>query len=308
MESKRECVDPDCGVMLAAYEMGLLVSDDRVRFERHLSHCKVCQEQLYAMAPNMITMQANATDSAHTLASQLRSSAMAHASMNDLEKELKREAELSKRRASGDATPSGSGWGEWLRAIGERIWPAHGRTARWATMAPIAITALLVVVIALQQAGQSPDWASHAQIEPVAYVPQSTRDAASGDAGVMMSAGMLAYVGGSYEEAAPLLAEAADLMDPGATRDQARFFAGLSFLLVGDTEAARLHLEVAASSEILVVADRSQWYLAQLNLLEDQPEDARRLLKELAAGSPGYRVQAAELLGELESVKGKPTP
>lgn len=303
MESKRKCVDPDCGVMLAAYEMGLLVSDDRIRFERHLSMCEVCQEQLYTMAPNMIAMQANATDSAHTLASQLRSSAMAHASLNDLEKELRREAQLSQRRASGEMSPTGGGLGEWLRSIGERIWPAHGRTARWATMVPVAITALLVVVIAIQQAGKGTDWASVARIEPVAYVPQSTRDGAFGDAQARMSAGMEAYVAGSYDEAAPLLAEAADLLDPGATRDQARFFAGLGFLLAGNNDAARLHLDVVASSKIRVVADRSQWYLAQLNLLEDRPQDARRLLEALAAGSPGYKVQAGQQLEGLDALK-----
>lgn len=40
------CVDPDVGMLLAAYDWGLLSNEDADRFEYHLVHCTACAAEL----------------------------------------------------------------------------------------------------------------------------------------------------------------------------------------------------------------------------------------------------------------------
>jgi len=39
------CIDPECGAMLHAWELGLLSDDDRQRFELHLLQCELCSDE-----------------------------------------------------------------------------------------------------------------------------------------------------------------------------------------------------------------------------------------------------------------------
>ena len=82
-------------------------------------------------------------------------------------------------------------------------------------------------------------------------------------------------------------------------REQAAFYAGLSFLLAGAADSAAVYLSHTATSPVLVIADRSRWYLAQACLLRDDPDGAIRWLEPLAADSPGYRRKAAEQLAKI---------
>ena len=51
-----KCPDRELGERLAAYELGLLDSDERRRFEDHLRECPACQEELFELAPYMAAL------------------------------------------------------------------------------------------------------------------------------------------------------------------------------------------------------------------------------------------------------------
>lgn len=55
-----ECTDTREGEKLAAYELGLLESDERARFEGHLCECAFCQEELFANARYASAMMSEA--------------------------------------------------------------------------------------------------------------------------------------------------------------------------------------------------------------------------------------------------------
>ena len=57
MSECKTCSDGSVGELLAAYEMGLLSEEDRVRFEQHVVECPTCLAQLYEMAPGIVALQ-----------------------------------------------------------------------------------------------------------------------------------------------------------------------------------------------------------------------------------------------------------
>lgn len=328
MKEEIRCIDPDKGAMLAAYEMGLLTSQDRREFEQHVSLCPACQEQLYAMAPHMTTMQANPASTGETLSGGMggmQSHAFGQAGLGQLEKELRREAERSRRRAAGEDRPGEGGLLPWLRDLGERWWPDRGWKGSWTTWVPAAVTVGLLLVTLFQQipSGTGPDWSEYAVLEPLPYAHQDVRGAtgspatptqapAEGDPGAGPASTALAqfadgaahYETGDYTEAAPLLAQAADLLaarpeGAGPAGEQARLLAGVSYLLAGRLTEARIQLGSALGADLPVIVDRARWYRAQLALLQGEPDRAREALSELAEHSPGYGERARALLDRL---------
>ncbi len=338
MKEEIRCIDPDKGAMLAAYEMGLLTSQDRNEFEQHVSLCPACQEQLYAMAPHMTTMQANPASTGETLSGgmggmgsmgSMQSHAFGQAGLGQLEKELRREAERSRRRAAGEDRPGEGGAFQWLRDLGRRWRPDRGWKGSWTTWVPAVVTVGLLLVTLFQQipSGTGPNWSEYAVLEPLPYTHQEVRGAtgsesaptsgptsapAEGDIGAGHARGALAqfahaaavYQRGDYAEAAPLLAQAADLLaarpeGAGPNGEQARLLAGVSFLLAGRLTEARIYLDSALGADLPVIAYRARWYRAQLALLQGEPDRAREALSELAEHSPGYGERARALLDRL---------
>ncbi len=338
MKEEIRCIDPNKGAMLAAYEMGLLTSQDRREFEQHVSLCPACQEQLYAMAPHMTTMQANPASPGETLGGGMsgmgsmggmQSHAFGKAGLDQLEKELRREAERSRRRAAGEDRPGEGGLLPWLRDLGQHWWPDRGWKGSWTTWVPATVTVGLLLVTLLQQipSGTGPNWSEYAVLEPLPYAHQEVRGAtgsasapksastsgpAEGDIGAGQASGALAqfadaaalYETGDYAEAAPLLAQAADLLaarpeGAGPAGEQARLLAGVSYLLAGGLTEARIHLGSALGADLPVIVDRARWYRAQLALLQGEPDRAREALSELAEHSPGYGERARALLDRL---------
>ena len=118
----------------------------------------------------------------------------------------------------------------------------------------------------------------------------------------LLAAGMDQYVTGNYRDAAALLRsvlDAAHADEDWADRYQTALFLGLCLLLDERPDEALEPLETATESELLPIAERGKWYLAQAHLLREDPQASLPLLESLLS-SPVYKVQAE---AQLQSVR-----
>jgi len=267
-----QCQDLKMGERLAAYELGLLEPHERRAFEDHLGECAACQERLYELAPYVATLHENPGRYAARLA-----------------------AALPTARASRPRT----GW-EHLR----RLWKRAGWGGRWQVLVPVVVTAVILFVVIPEQ--RQPNLPSLARLQPVDYVLLETRAAGLAEGERFFREGMREYADEAYLPAARWLAKALDLpVEEGGLRDrdQAAFFAGLSFLLAGRPDSAKGYLTAAAKTPLRVLAERACWYLAQACLLAADAPCARRNLETLTS-SPVYGAAAREQLAELPGPPG----
>ncbi|MFH1845912.1 MAG: zf-HC2 domain-containing protein [bacterium] len=276
MSERKQCLDPRQGELLAAYEMGLLTDREQAEFESHLHECADCLEQVYEMAPGVAAMR----QAPGELAARMR---VASAALNP----------------ALDTSSAVGGLFARLRDFWESL-------ARRQVLIPVGVAALLVLLVLTQLRPDDPGgFRKLARIEPVSYVVLDTRSGTVNEAVLRFDEGMARYAAGDYEAAVALLATAVSLgeaMDTWAEEDQAHFYLGLSLLLVGRVEPAREQLQQASHSPLLPVAERSRWYLAQANLLLDDPYGALVPLQALADSGLTYRDRAFQQLEELRRV------
>ena len=268
MSEASGCQDRKLGNLLTAYEMGVLEEQERAAVEEHLVHCVHCQESLYGMAP---------------FANRLRHEPGRWRRVLD--------AGLTARLPNT--------WQRILAGLRNLLTPR--------VMVPVGAVAVLALVLVIQSPRNVDGVRQLARIEAVPYVPFAVR---GGDsllaAADSFAAGMRLYGDQRYPDAARSLAAAvaAGQEDP-SWRDiwQARFFRGLSLLLAGQAQDAVPVLAESSASPLRPVAERSRWYLAQAYLQLDQPALAVAELEQLAAASPVYGDQAAQLLAEIARVQ-----
>jgi tetratricopeptide (TPR) repeat protein len=278
MTTDSVCTDPDQGRHLAAYELGLLESDERLGFERHLGVCPACLEHLYEMATHSTAMRSEPG----TVASRLREVTSVVATPGPV--------------GSVAPTHRARRWAEVIRGL-----------VRWRVLAPATAALALALLVLVQMRGLGPDDVARlARLEPVPYVSIDVRGGTPSGRMRLFEEGMSSYAAGRYDSAARLLTQAlaSAAEDPAwEERDQARFFLGLSVLLDGNPDSARVHLEAAKGSATPVIADRSLWYLAQAHLLLNDASGALRYLDALATSSPGYAERATRLREEILRVR-----
>jgi hypothetical protein len=269
MNDRIGCQRPDVGELLSAYEMGLLEDDERALFENHVRECSACLEEVYQMAPVVARLRADSGTMARSLSGAAERPTM-----------------LTRCRD---------------------VWRRWTGTRRWAPIG-LAAAAMLALVL-LWPADRTARLGDLARLEPVAYVRIDTRGAAGSDASRKFAEGMALYTELQYGEAARVLSDAVHLgegIPPWRERDQARFYLGLSLLLAGRPQPARIHLEQAAAATAPPLAERARWYLAQAALLTDDPGTALAQLELLAREGIAYKTQAAGQLLELRRVLGRP--
>ena len=263
--SRVECVDPKTGQWLPGYELGLLAEDERVRFEDHVLGCDSCREELYAMAPYSATMILDPGE-------VVRLAGRAPHPAPDRGSVLSRAL-------------------DWFRS-------KEGNWVPSRVLAPVGAFAAIALVIFLR-AG-APSVSDLARVEPVPYVTLQTRDVDVESAAELFREGMGHYVDGRWGEAAVYLEDALGRADDAwPDRETAGFYLGLSLLLADEPARAVSHLKRASESEILPVADRGSWYLAQTFLKLGDGDRATEVLRSLAESSPAYADEAAEQLREL---------
>jgi hypothetical protein len=270
------CANPELGLRLAVYELGVLPPDEQAAFEEHLRTCDACAEDLYANAPTTAVI--------HGAPARL-------AARLDVALRAREETPAARPRLA-------RAWAalhDWFRP--------RGWTEAWRPLLPVAVAAVLVILV-IRSPGGPTDLAGLARIEPLPYQRLETRAAGTDEGRRLFAQGMDAYIRAAYPEAAALLSRAIPLLRSERSRDasdQAAIHAGVSFLLAGNADSAATCLEIAHGSPLPVLADRARWYLAQAALRRADAHTALRLLDSLALGSPGYGARAAE---QLRAVRG----
>ncbi len=291
MNESRQCLDQEKGDLLAAFEMGLLSSEERKQFENHLLECAACQERLYEMSPYLAAVL---EDPAGAVSALDAATAAAPDAAAGLERDWDPFAEQSGWETRRAVSLPGAGI---LRRLGTTLEDLF----TWRVWVPATVVAVLVLAVVFHFGGDSDGFRHFARLEPVPYVLLDTR-AGETEAERLFSEGMTRYVAGRYGEAADLLAESVALQDaelPGGASDQARFYLGLSLLLRGDAAAAREPLARAGGSPVPAVAERAHWFLAQAYLLQEDPRAAIGPLEALADSGLVYSGRATEQLTEL---------
>jgi len=267
-----DCIDPDLRSRLAAYEFGLLPESEKAGFETHLAGCDACREDLWDMAPWM----AELTGSAQELQRRLAVEPVAVEPM-------------AVEPMAGEPKPPGETW-----------WDAVRRWLSPPVAVPLAAAALVLVVF-VWRTSVDDGVVSLAQVDPV---PWSALDVRAGDAPAAsrrFRQGMEEYGDERWDRAIVELEAAIEegaRIDGWKDAEDAHFFLGLCLLLERRPDEALPHLQRAAGSPLLPLADRARWYEAQAHLLRNDPEPARSRLVELT-GSPVWGAQAAEQLSRL---------
>lgn len=259
--SEQECTRPELGDLLGAYELGLLEGPDQLRFEKHLEHCPACAEELYDGA----------------------------AASEAMRREPGRYAEALNTANRGAPWP-------------ERILESIRRLVNPRVLVPVGAVGAIALLLAVLQPPGLPSSADLALIEPLPYQGLQLRGGPGQDLDRMLAAGMEQYAAGHYRDAARSLGLAwqtgrtdAEWLD----NHQTALFLGLSLLLDQRPDEALEPLMVAAESELLPIAERAAWYLAQTQLLRENPAGSLPFLESLL-NSPVYKVRAA---AQLQSVR-----
>jgi hypothetical protein len=250
--------------LLAAYEMGLLSAGERAEFEAFLLQDEETQDELFDNAPFVTALK---NDPA-------RFRRIAEAALAEMEPSL---------------------WERGLTFLSNLMTPR--------VLAPVTALAVLVVLLTVPQQSVL-DLRSLARVEPVPYVQMETRSGHHA-ADQTFDVAMAHYTAQRYEAAAQGLQETiavAESAGDWGLLDQAYLYLGLSLLLAEQPAAAIAPLTAATGSVLIPVAERSRWYLAQANLLMNDPIQAQELLQELAAHSPVYGDQATDQLNRLERI------
>ncbi|GAB4427217.1 MAG: hypothetical protein OHK0039_45470 [Bacteroidia bacterium] len=171
----------------------------------------------------------------------------------------------------------------------------HLRPALWA--AALAAAVVILLAVWLGRRGQTPGsaalFATHFTPYPntLARIPRDEADLRS-----PIELAMYAYERGDYARAREVL----EGMATAATRRDLRFYLGVSALASGDTLAARLALAPLRDTPDQPFGPEAAWYLALTRLRADQPDQARDLLRSIAATADHpYQASAQALLNAL---------
>ncbi len=272
MSEIERCCSPDLGELLAAYELGLLPAEDRLRFEEHLAGCSACLEELYEMSPVATALSSEPGRIA---------------------------ARLAEAGVEPGADPAPSPW-RGLRILG---------SPRFYVPA-LAAAAILLALLMPFGSDDTPEFGKLAMLEALPYVPIDTRPVGHSEAELRFTEGMTNYIAGRYGQAAGQLNEALRLAESPREVDwdgigQARLYLGVSLLLADRPDQARHALEPLTTSPIRILRERARWYLAQAHLLRGDPEGALVPLAALADSSIAYAERARAQLDLLRPELGE---
>jgi len=254
---------------LAAYELNLLETDERLEFENHLPHCSDCLEEMYSMAP----------------------------AMSQLTAQPGRYAAQAARYLEQDKTET------WLTRLNKILFSGPARV-----LVPVAVAAVLAMLIFMPQTTDI-KYRSLAMTEAPAFSPIQVRAGQQDQWLPLWDSGMQAYRTGQYDVAVVDLTQAINLIaklpnsaeERFAVLDNARLYLGVSQMLSDQTDDALVTLKVAATSTLRPVQQKSLWYLAQVHLLNEQPEEALTVLSQLE-NSLVYGPRAKALTVEIKKL------
>lgn len=261
------CTRPEIGDLLGAYELGLLETADRQRFETHLEDCAACLEDLYQGAPAAETLRADP--------------GRFKAVLDD---------------AAAGPSPAVR-LGRFLsRLLRPRVLAPLGAVAAVALALLVLLpdgmvpSARLAVIDPLPWEGLDLRGGPDRQADRL--LAEGMQQYAAGN-----YEGAAAALGSAYA--------AAGADEAWTDRDQTALFLGLSLLLDDRPTEATTALETAAISPLLPIAERGRWYLAQAHLLRGEPQAALTLLESLL-NSPVYADRAATQLQSVREICDNP--
>ena len=252
--------------LLAAYELGLLESDECLRFETHLSHCPDCTEELYAMAPTAAAMTAKPGQFARQVEANLQTESVL--------------ARLNRFLFSG--------LGRVLvpvavaAVLAMLVFMPRTEETKFRTLS--VTEAPLFSPIQVRAGGGSqwlPLWESG-----MLHYRNGTFEPAADDLSRMIL--LLSQSAVPHSEQYSVL-------------DNAHLYLGVSYLLSGQESQAVRVLKVAAQSTIKPVQQKAQWSLTQAYLILEQPGDAIAVLNQLQ-DSPVFKTRASELMEKINEL------
>ena len=213
-----DCVDPDIGGMLAAYESGLLPPDDQSRFESHVGSCPFCRKRLHQMSPFVTAVQTET------------------GSMSPGATSLPNQKSFERSMLKGTFGTQDPGTGSRFPA------PA----VIWKTYAPLTVIVLITLAL-LVTMGQKPSPSTYARFEqPDAGFIESIPPETIGRAELIQ--GLELFVADQTDAAIEALRSS--VASPHReVRGCARWFLAQAYLMRSDREKAEMHLQKLTESK-----------------------------------------------------------
>ena len=268
LKNLSQCTEPSIGLNLALYESGRLEEEETRVFERHVSHCPFCAQELYEMSEVTQILREEARDLFQEEGDQV--AALPEAS-----------------RTGPEATRLLAKWREYLTG------PA------WKVAAGFLILVLGYVVYALL-------WNATSTLSPEALLPLPEEPPAidfsiEPEPPSHVQAAIDLYQRKEYEEALRRLPGPSGNGEVGWRRD---FFVGMIRLYQGDAQGAETQLSralpSAGKSELEV-----RWYLAvALSRLGKWDQVAEQLQAIVGEDDELYKAQAEEALRKISRQVG----
>jgi tetratricopeptide (TPR) repeat protein len=179
---------------------------------------------------------------------------------------------------------------------------------RWAAAAAGAVLMAALATFVFLYRGVTPD--TEAVIKQLAsleqsplYVPWTIRGAKSQPALEMFAKGMREYARQKYQDAVPLLEDAARL-DPDHL--PTAFYLGISYLILDQPDAGIPWLAKVARAEPNPYAEESHWYLSKAYFKKRNLDEARRELEAVVELGGSYAPLAQKALERMKTLRHVP--
>lgn len=109
---------------------------------------------------------------------------------------------------------------------------------------------------------------------------------------------MALYDQGRYKEAISVFQQ--EINDTDSPESTAlTFYLGLSYLASNQSSMAIEQLEKVISGQFMVLHEPAKWYLGLAYLQSDDPENAKKIFRQIESGAGAYQDKASEILEQL---------
>ncbi len=162
----------------------------------------------------------------------------------------------------------------------------------------IAATAALVITLGIMGPGRNPEKIYQRYYTPLNASGYTLRGS-SPDNYSLVNEGIILYLEGDFSESARIFN---DLSGDPSLQLESRFFSGLSYMGLGQNEAAAEMLTWVVDQEGRYLPE-ALWYLSLCSVQEGDLDQAALLLQELAEYEGSYQETAQSLLKDLRRIR-----
>ncbi|MBN2318427.1 MAG: hypothetical protein JXR49_05090 [Acidobacteria bacterium] len=187
----------------------------------------------------------------------------------------------------------------------EQLLPARPigifRVPRFVSGLAGAMAVVIAAALLVPLRWSNPDrYGSIVELSAPVYIPGTVRGNTGNEFEKLFSAGMKFYQGGAYLQAAEKLKEALHILPENP---QATYYLGISWLFAGRPETALTYFEKMISRNAVEYLEDCRWYAAMSFLLLGNAKKAESYLQVLKDTDSRYSLSAAEWIDRIHEME-----